>query len=119
MTEQVKINKLKNIVTDNDLVKSVFQIVLNNLEEPTDEHLERYVYEIFEYGCKSGIVPQLLFCNDTSDFLKTHLEDIFYIINECDIKVDPLNIDEICWLGFELTLKNNWDMLDDLQPDTN
>lgn len=113
-----KIKKVENIVTDNELIKSVFSIILDNLEEPTDQHLERYVYEIMEYGCKSGIVPQLIYTDDVKDFAKKHLDEIVYIINECNEIVNPLDINQIGWLGFELTLKNSWYILDDLQPMT-
>lgn len=111
-----KIKKIERLIkeTDNNLVKSVFKMVLDNLENPTDQDLKRYVFEIMEYGCKSGIVPQLIFTVDNRDFVKNHLDEIIETLNECDINISPINVDQLCWTAFEMTLRLVWENLDDI-----
>lgn len=124
MTEQIKINKLKNIVTDNELQKNVVQIVLDMLEEQTDECLDRTTEQILKYGCISGTVFSLLYYKDTHEFTRKHLSDILYLLNEYQqmlgepikLENDPVNF--LAWFAFETTLLNTLDMLDDLQPMT-
>lgn len=119
-----KIKKLENIVTDNELVKGVINMVLDHLEEPTDENLDRYIYEIQTYGCINGCVPGLIYYKDTHEFTRKYLEELLTLLNEyqqgtgepVELKNDPVNF--LAWFGFEVTLSNTLDMLDDLQPMT-
>ena len=119
-----KIKKLENIVTDNELVKGVVNMVLDHLEEPTDENLDRYIYEIQTYGCINGVVPGLIYYKDTHEFTRKYLEELLTLLNEyqqgtgepVELKNDPVNF--LAWFGFEITLSNTLDMLDDLQPMT-
>lgn len=119
-----KIKKLENIVTDNELVKGVVNMVLDMLEEPTDECLNQTTKQILQYGCINGCVPGLIYYKDTHEFTHKYLGEILTLLNEyqqetgepIELKYDPVNF--LAWFGFEITLSNTLDMLDDLQPMT-
>ena len=59
-----KVKKLENIVTDNELVKGVVNMVLDMLEDPTDECLDKTTEDILKYGCINGCVPGLIYYKD-------------------------------------------------------
>lgn len=43
---------------------------------------ESYMQEVVQYGCASGIVPQLIYYNDTKRFLKAYQKDILEILGD-------------------------------------
>jgi len=95
---------LKNYVPENDLEKEVKKIIINNTENYA---LKSFFEDLFEHGCSSGMVSEMIYYKDTHAFTKRHLEDIMELVENLEeemgepleIKDDRLNF--YAWLAFE------------------
>ena len=106
-TLRSELEGLRRCVNVSDLYKSVVGIALDHIDEyedPTD-----YFRDIIEYGCVSGIVPELIYTYQAAAFVKEHLEDIFDLYNELKEELGSLdmelNVNNLAWLGLEETIR--------------
>jgi hypothetical protein len=87
---------------------------LNTRGEDYDNGAAGPAAELFEHGCISGIVSELIYHVDTEAFAKLHLVDIMAALDEyADDVGEPLtpakgmswNCDWLAWAGFELAAR--------------
>lgn len=80
------IEKLKEIKksTDNRLEKKVAEIIINKVEEyadTSDSSVKSFFKELFQQGCVSGMISELIYYEDTEKFYDKfykEIEDLIY-----------------------------------------
>lgn len=93
---------LENMYGESELKDNVIDIILNHIGDY--ENPMTFLEDIMNYGCASGIVPELIYFNETKCFFIKHMEEIFEIYNElkdnlsADFEADANNLS---WLAFE------------------
>lgn len=95
-------NMLNNMYGESELKDNVIDIILNNIEDY--EEPKGFLEDIMNYGCASGIVPELIYFNQTECFFIKHMEEIFDIYNEIKDNISPdfeVNANNLSWLAFE------------------
>jgi hypothetical protein len=107
-----KVQQLENFETDNNLIKNVISITLDKIiDEPTDETLERFVYEIENYGSQTGI-SGLIYHDENKKFFVDNLQEILELMNDEPKKFEYNLISNIVWYSFDTTLSNLYHQLD-------
>lgn len=95
-------NMLESLYGESTLKDDVIDILLNHIEDYEEE--KGFLEEVLQYGCASGIVPELIYYSETKCFFIKHMEEIFEIYNEVkdnlstDFEVDS---NSLSWLAFE------------------
>ena len=93
---------LKNYNNATPIQQYVIDDVLAN------EH-EGYAKEVLVYGCKSGIVPSLIYHKDCEAFFIKYMDHIFDLLNtildENNVIEFEVNADSLTWLAYEYTLQ--------------
>lgn len=108
---------LEHIITSepNTLRSQVSSMILNGIDDQED--LARYISEILNYGCKSGVVGDLVYHKDTHAFYDKYyreIEDIRISYEEetgVPIKITGDLKNHLAWFAFEYTaneLYNEW-----------
>lgn len=118
------VSSIKND-TQNKLSKYVCEYVLKRWNDYDNK--QSIFTDVLNYGCQSGIVGELVYYSDTTEFYQKYKEEInellYNALNNCGIynpvdlfgdrwdKEDPLCIDCInqnllAWFGFEDALRN-------------
>ena len=93
---------LETLYGENDLKDDVIDIILNHIDDY--ENPITFLEEVLQYGCQSGIVPELMYFTQTKCFFIHHIDKIFEIYNEikndldCDVEIDS---NYLSWLAFE------------------
>ena len=93
---------LKGLYGESELKDNVIDIILDNIENYEVE--KGFLEDVMNYGCISGIVPELIYFNDTKDFFIKHMEEIFDIYNSIKDNLSPnfeVNANNLSWLAFE------------------
>ena len=93
---------LENMYGESTLKDNVIDIILNHIDDY--ENPITFLEEVLQYGCASGIVPELIYCSETKCFFIKHMEDIFNIYNEVKDSLSPdfeVNANNLSWLAFE------------------
>lgn len=113
-------------------MKTIKEIVLNDLNEAKENGYTRYLQDVLKNGCVSGMVTNLIWFNDTCKFFEEHKEEINAILQETiqSVGVDVTNLfgdkwdieDPLCletnnqnllaWFGYEETARQ---ILDELE----
>lgn len=93
----------------NLLCGAVYEMIIDNIAREDGTWLEEllnYMEEIYEHGCHTGIVPQLIYTKDCEEFVKTHLMAILELfeelIEEGYMESMPTDVTHIAWTTFEL-----------------
>ena len=98
-----KYNELLNsLYGENELKDSIIDIILDNIENYEVE--KGFLEDVINYGCSSGIVPELIYFNDTKKFFIKHMEEIFDIYDNVKDNLSPdfeVNANNLSWLAFE------------------
>jgi len=98
-----RLEKLENNYKYTKLQRDVASIIVKYLDEYEDP--KRFFSELFEHGCVSGLISELIYHKDTYKFFDDHYDDIMELINEWDFDLnkdgDPKNYG--AWFGFEET----------------
>ena len=93
---------LENMYGESELKDNVIDIILNNIDDY--ENPITFLEEVLQYGCISGIVPELIYFNETKCFFIKHMEEIFDIYNEVKDSLNAdfeVNANNLSWLAFE------------------
>lgn len=113
--------KLLKEQSNNALVKYVCNYVIIRWDEYDDK--KDIFLDVIKNGCKSGIVGDLYYYEQTTSFYNAYKHEINKLIYECGYnnlavlfgdewnKHDPLALDEynqnlLAWFGFEETARN-------------
>ena len=114
------VEKIKNETT-NGLVKYVCDYIIESWDDYKDK--EDIFNDVMRLGCRSGIVRDLVFYEQTKNFYETYKHEINELLyksgwnNLADLfgkdweKCDPLALEDnnknlLAWFGFEETLTN-------------
>lgn len=95
-------NMLNNLYGESELKDSVIDILLDHIQDYEEE--KTFLEEVLQYGCASGIVPELIYFSQTHSFFIHYMEDIFNIYNEVkdNLSTDfEVNANNLSWLAFE------------------
>lgn len=93
---------LKGLYGESELKDNVIDIILDNIENYEVE--KGFLEDVMNYGCASGIVPELIYFNETRCFFIKHMEEIFDIYNSIKDDLSPnfeVNANNLSWLAFE------------------
>ena len=103
---------LNSIVANNEgLKKEVAEILVDMLDtDINNEEVLTTIEDIVNHGCQSGIVPALVYCNDTEAFFDRHADEIFELYNEAKAEYGEMDIElsrnNLAWFGFETMAQN-------------
>lgn len=107
----------------NKLTKKVVNVIL---DQGDTEEMESFIKDVLQHGCQSGIVRELIYYKDTTEFYSKYKKEISALLNEtlsetgCDSPAelfgnkwdeeDPLAIEDhnknlLAWFGFEETCR--------------
>jgi hypothetical protein len=112
-------NKKLTVATQSRLEREVVSII-NKHAENYGGGAEGYIEDLLTCGCQSGMVSELLYCQDTIKFYAQHKRDISYLLSKaleetgCSVdklfgdkwdKTDPLALDQVnqnllAWFAF-------------------
>lgn len=107
MNNELK-RELKNLKGESELKNAVIDIVLDHIDD-YDNGLN-YFDDVLTYGCKSGIVGELIYYYQTEKFFDTHANEIFDLYNDLVEEFGQIDMElsknNLAWLAFEETLRN-------------
>jgi len=77
----IDLKRLKQIASssNNKLTKKVASILIKGAKG-YNEGVQTYMAEVIKYGCQSGVVPELIYYNQTTKFYKTYKKEIFAML---------------------------------------
>jgi hypothetical protein len=107
----VTIEDLKEYQAKNDLENVVRDIIFSESEGHGE--LEGFFKDLFEHGCRSGMIGSLVYYIDTYTFFEKHLEDIVELWDKIEeetgesleIPKGENKINWLAWFGFEETAR--------------
>ncbi len=115
-----EIDKLAS-TTKSALEKDCVNILLNNIDDLTDDEIKAGFKDFMRYGCASGMVRELTHYHDTAAFYKRHFEEIHALIEQDrkEAGVSPLRAlanksplyNWLAWYAFEKIIRNIADLL--------
>lgn len=110
MKIKTAIKKLEVIADDgksSELKTAVCKMIIDQFDGY--EEAEGFFNDLFQHGCQSGMIGELIYYRDTHKFAKKHIEDILELKTELEEamgqpvidrnKGDELNF--LAWLAFE------------------
>ena len=104
--------------TESELKRESIKIILNLLDENmTNKEILDTVEDIVNHGWKSGIVPALIYYNDTELFFDRHADEIFNLYNESVKEFGQFDIElsknNLTWFAFEKIIYSIFNELED------
>ena len=95
------------------LEKDTLRIILNEIEPG---YTDTWFQDLFQHGCISGMVGELIYYYDTHKFALKHMEEIFELesdLEEQGIEVKPESdkLNWYAWFGFEETARKIYEQL--------
>lgn len=127
----MKKTELKALKQDaSPLTRKVINVILD--QGDTDE-MKAFITDVLQHGCQSGIVGELVYYHDTTDFYNKYKRDIQNILQELlsdygynspdglfgekwdsddPLVEDTLNQNLLAWFGFEETCRKIADELE-------
>lgn len=111
-------NMLENLYGESELKDNVIDILLDHIEDYEEE--KGFLEDIMNYGCASGIVPELIYYNETECFFIKHMEEIFDIYN--NVKDDlnayfEVNANNLSWLAFEYVVNEIYNEIEIMEEE--
>jgi len=103
-------NKSKEWFRMNKLERKVLQIVEENGGQ-------QFAEDILQYGCQSGIVPELVYYNQTHEWFDTYYDEIMELIEEFEKETGEKPRWEgdlknwFAWFSFEETVRKLYEVL--------
>ena len=86
-----------DISTVSPFTAFVIEDILDNIEDNP-----KYIDEVLEYGCQSGIVSSLTYYYQTESIFKQFYSEILEIYNEVKLDVNfEINANNLVWLAYE------------------
>lgn len=108
---------LEETRNDDDLRNYVIDYYIENYKDSTMEEMFSAMEDLMNYGCISGMIPNLIYYEDTANFYDKYKNNINEMISNIGIpmeeifgdkfdKEDPLVLDIVnknllAWFGFE------------------
>jgi hypothetical protein len=111
-------NMLNNLYGESELKNSVIDILLDHIEDYEEE--KGFLEDIMNYGCASGIVPELIYFNETKCFFIKHMEEIFDIYNEVKDNLNAdfeVNANNLSWLAFEYMVNEIYNEVETMEEE--
>lgn len=118
---------LEEIRNSDDLKSYVIDYYIDNYKDSTMEELLSGMKDLMNYGCVSGLIPDLIYYEDTTKFYDKYKTNINEILSEFALPLeelfgdkfdadDPLILDIsnknlLAWFGFEITSNRIYDQL--------
>lgn len=114
-----QLEMMRNWVADEYVYSDLGNAIVDIIEEESEGLPTEYMKGVYEHGCVSGYVSALVYYNQTDEFFKKHMDDIFTIYNElrdelgdCPIRKDfDVNANSLTWMAFEEVNRLLLDML--------
>lgn len=98
---------LLNLKGESNLKDAVIDIAIDHIGEY--DEAEGYFNNVLDYGCASGVVGELIYYTQTTEFFNTHADEIFDLYNELKSEYGEIDIElsknNLSWLAFEETLR--------------
>lgn len=103
------------LFTSNRLKRAVIEDILSIRD--TNEEIERYMIEVMNYGCTSGVCTSLVYYKDTDLFFKQYYEDILSLVNDYidevgSNPVEEFNANNLSWFAYEKIVQDLYYNLD-------
>ena len=100
---------IKEYEAKNKLDERVKEIILKDIEEEP----EMFFKDLFEHGCVSGMIGEIIYYTDTHAFAKKYLEEIMELQEDMEEATgEPINpsadtdkLNWLAWFGFEETAR--------------
>lgn len=111
-------NMLENLYGESELKDNVIDIILDHIEDYEEE--KGFLEDIMNYGCASGIVPELIYFNETKCFFIKHMEEIFDIYNEVKDNLNAdfeVNANNLSWLAFEYMVNEIYNEVETMEEE--
>jgi hypothetical protein len=104
------------------LEKKVINVLL---DQGSSSDIENYIQDLLQHGCQSGMVSELIYYSDTTEFFQKYKKDIVNLLNETmdstgasspaevfgekwdnedPLAEDSSNQNLLAWFGFEETV---------------
>ena len=88
----------------------ITQVVLTDMiSQGTVREAITYLTDVLFYGCKAGIVPNLVYYTETAEFFQDYADEIFSLVQSYEIDTQIREFDsyseftnQMAWLGYEL-----------------
>ena len=104
LNEEIK-NVLNSMKGDNAFEIFVIVDIIDNIDNY--ENGLKYLEEVIQHGCISGIVTSLITYKDTKDVFKKYFEEILDIYNDCqDNFTKEVNYNNLVWFAYEIVVDN-------------
>lgn len=106
------LNKLRGLMKIREgMEKEVINDIINMLDEDaSDDDVQSLLENIREYGCSSGIVPSMIYYNDTEKFFDKYSNEIFELYNdfneETGYTLSTIDKNSLAWFSYELIVSN-------------
>ena len=104
-------NNLLNSILENTLEGTLkhdtVEIIMDQLDELTDDEILTTFNDILTYGCVSGAVSALITYDDTAKFFDRHSNEIFELVEDMkqegliDMNNFELSKNNLAWFAFE------------------
>ena len=101
------LNSMLENTMEGTLKHDTVEIIMDQLDELTDDEILTTFNDIFTYGCVSGAVSALITYNDTEAFFDRHANEIFELIEDAkqegiiDMNNFELSKNNLAWFAFE------------------
>lgn len=109
---------LKGLYGESELKDNVIDIILDNIQNYEVE--KGFLEDVLNYGCISGIVPELIYFNQTKCFFIKHMEEIFDIFNNIKENINPdfeVNANNLSWLAFEYVVNEIYNEVETMEEE--
>ena len=118
---------LEEVRNGDDLKNYVIDYYIENYKDSTMEKMILAMEDLMKYGCISGIIPNLIYYEDTTNFYDKYKNNINKMVSNIGIpmeeifgdkfdKEDPLVLDItnknlLAWFGFEETASQIYEQI--------
>ena len=101
------LNSIVENTMEGTLKHDTVEIIMDQLDELTDDEILTTFNDILTYGCVSGAVSALITYNDTELFFDKHANEIFELVEDIkqegiiDMNNFTLSKNNLAWFAFE------------------
>ena len=101
------LNSILENTMEGTLKHETVEIILDQLDELTDDEILTTFNDILTYGCVSGAVSALITYSDTESFFDRHSNEIFELVEDMkqegliDMNNFELSKNNLAWFAFE------------------
>ena len=101
------LNSILENTMEDTLKHDTVEIIMDQLDELTDDEILTTFNDILTYGCVSGAVSTLITYSDTEKFFDRHSNEIFELVEDMkqegliDMNNFELSKNNLAWFAFE------------------